>query len=78
MFDIYILETCPYCQKVINFMKEKNIQFHKFDISNNDNKLRLLALGGKEQVPFLFNEDTNEKMYESDDIIKYLERETQE
>lgn len=78
MFDLYILESCPYCQKVIDFMNDKNISFHKFDISNSDNKLRLLALGGKEQVPFLFNEDTNEKMYESNDIIKYLERQEQE
>lgn len=78
MFDLYILESCPYCRKVMDFLKDKNIQYHKFDISNNDNKLRLLALGGKEQVPFLFNEDTNEKMYESADIIKYLERQKQD
>ena len=38
----------------------------------NDNVLRLLSLGGKDQVPFLYNEDTNEKIYESDEIIKYL------
>lgn len=78
MFDLYILESCPYCRKVIDFLEDKEIPYNKFDISENDNKLRLLALGGKEQVPFLFNEDTNEKMYESDDIIKYLERETKE
>ena len=78
MFDLYILESCPYCHKVMDFLEEKEIPYNKFDISENDNKLRLLALGGKEQVPFLFNEDTNEKMYESTDIIKYLERETKE
>lgn len=72
MFDLFILETCPYCQKVMNFMKEKNIKYHKFDTMINDNVLRLLSLGGKDQVPFLYNEDTNEKIYESDEIIKYL------
>lgn len=72
MFDLFILETCPYCQKVMNFMKEKNIKYHKFDTMINDNVLRLLSLGRKDQVPFLYNEDTNEKIYESDEIIKYL------
>lgn len=72
MFDLFILETCPYCQKVMNFMKEKGIKYHKFDTIINDNVLRLLSLGGKDQVPFLYNEDTNEKLYESDEIIKYL------
>ncbi len=72
MFDLFILETCPYCQKVMNFLKEKNIKYHKFDTMINDNVLRLLSLGGKDQVPFLYNEETNEKIYESDEIIKYL------
>lgn len=78
MFDLFILETCPYCQKVMNFMKEKNIKYHKFDTMINDNVLRLLSLGGKDQVPFLYNEDTNEKIYESDEIIKYLTNYEQE
>ena len=63
---------CPYCIKVMNYMKEKGIKFHKFDTSNSDNVLRLLSVGGKDQVPFLYNEDTNDKLYESDDIIDYL------
>ena len=70
MFDLFILETCPYCQKVMNFLKEKNIKYHKFDTMINDNVLRLLSLGGKDQVPFLYNEETNDKIYESDEIIK--------
>lgn len=78
MLDLYILETCPYCKKVMDFMAENHIKFHKFDTTNNDNALRLLALGGKDQVPFLFNEDTNEKMYESDEIINYLKKHWQD
>lgn len=74
MFDLFVLDTCPYCQKVIDFIKEHNIKFHKFDTTNNDNVLRLLSVGGKDQVPFLYNEDTNDKIYESDEIISYLER----
>lgn len=78
MIDVYISETCPYCRKVMDFLKETKIPYNKFDISNSDNYLRLLALGGKDQVPFLFNEDTNFKLYESEDIISYLKNLKQE
>lgn len=74
MFDLFILETCPYCKKVMDYLKENNIKYHKFDIINKDNVLRLLSVGGKEQVPFLYNEETNDKIYESDDIIEYVKK----
>lgn len=74
MFDLFILETCPYCKKVMDFLKENNIKYHKFDIINKDNVLRLLSIGGKEQVPFLYDEDTNDKIYESEDIIEYVKK----
>lgn len=74
MFDLYVLETCPYCQKVMKFFKDNNIDFHKFDTSNNDNALRLLELGGKDQVPFLYNSETDERLYESEDIINYVKK----
>ena len=74
MLDLFILETCPYCKKVIDYMKENNIKFHKFDTINSDNVLRLLSIGRKDKVPFLYNETTNDKVYESDEIIKYLRK----
>ncbi len=78
MIDLFILETCPYCRKVMDFLKETQIAYHKFDTANPDNVLRLLTLGGKDQVPFLYNEDTNDKLYESDEIINYLKNLKQE
>ena len=72
MFDLYILESCPYCKKVMDFMKEKNIPFHKFDTINNDNALKLLEIGGQDQVPFLHDTDNNKKIYDSERIIKYI------
>ena len=72
MLDIFILETCPYCKKVLDFAEQNNIKFNKHDVSNDENMKELIRLGGKEQVPFL--SDRNVKMYESDDIIAYLKR----
>jgi glutaredoxin 2 len=74
MIDLFIDENCPYCKKVIEYFKENNIHFNKFDIKNKDNVLRLLSIGGKDQVPFLYNEDTNDKLYESEDIIEYVKK----
>ncbi len=74
MLDLFILDTCPYCQKVLQYLSQnKKIKYNTIDTSNDDNVLRLLSIGGKDQVPFLYNEDTNEKIYESDEILKYLE-----
>lgn len=53
-------------------MKEKGIKYHKFDTINKDNALRLLSVGGKDQVPFLYNEETGDKIYESEIILEYL------
>ncbi|MBD5402806.1 hypothetical protein HDR58_08410 [bacterium] len=78
MLDLFILESCPYCIKVMNFMNEKGIKYRKIDTKNNDNALRLLSLGGIDQVPFLYNEETNEKIYDSDMIIAYLKKHEQE
>ena len=72
MLDLYILSTCPYCKKVMAYMDENNIAYHKFDTINNDNALKLLNLGGKDQVPFLYNNENGDKLYESDKIIDYL------
>ena len=32
----------------------------------------LIARGGKQQVPYLVDDETNVEMYESADIVKYL------
>lgn len=73
MLLLYKMEGCPYCQKVLNHLEEKNMQFKSMDISDPVNLDELLHLGGDEQVPFLVDTDHNAKMYESDDIIQYLD-----
>lgn len=72
MIDLYVLETCPYCRKVMDFLEENNILYNKFDITDPENHAKLLDLGGSDQVPFLYDSKNNIKMYESDDIIAYM------
>jgi len=73
MLLLYVLEGCPYCKKVTNHLEEKNIEFRTLAISNPVNLDELLILGEKEQVPFLVDTERNAKMYESEDIIQYID-----
>ena len=56
----------------MEFLKENDIKFNKYDVSEPENYEALQELGGKSQVPFLIDEDNDVKMYESDEIIEYL------
>ena len=71
MFDLYILETCPFCRKVMDYFDENNIKYNKKNILEQENLDELMKLGGKQQVPFLVDLDTGKTLYESDDIIEY-------
>lgn len=72
MLKLIISETCPYCQKVIKFLDENNIEYLKMDVAEPANLRILLDKGGKSQVPFLIDEAHDLCMYESDDIINYI------
>lgn len=67
-----MLETCPYCKKVLSFAEEKGIKLNKIDIADKANEDALIQIGGKRQVPFLVDKDRNIQMYESSDIVEYL------
>lgn len=72
MFDLYILETCPYSRKVMDYLEENKISYSKKDVKEPENYEALLEIGGKGQVPFLYDEENDVKLYDSDEIIDYL------
>lgn len=73
MLDLYILENCPYCKKVLAFLEEHKVKFNPININDKKNEETLIKLGGKRQVPFLVDNDRNIQMYESNDIVEYLQ-----
>ena len=73
MLLLYKKESCPYCQKVVDFLESKNINYRGMDVSDSVNMDELLNIGGIDQVPFLVDTDNNIKMYESQEIIKYVD-----
>lgn len=74
MFELYVSEYCPYCRKVMKFLQDNDIEFSEKDVSDSQNFDRLVSLGGKDQVPFLFDIENDVMMYESDDIIDYIKK----
>lgn len=68
--NLYYRPTCPYCLKVLKFMKENKIELPLKDIGAGNNRDELLKIGGKQQVPCLVID--GKAMYESGDIIDWL------
>ena len=71
MINIYELETCPYCKRVIDYFEENNIQYKKHDINDKSELKDLILIGGKEQVPYLYDTKNHIGIYESETIIHY-------
>ncbi len=72
VLKLYMFETCPYCRRVIAYIKESgrtDVEFHDIRKSEAD-RLYLNMVGGKEQVPCLFIDER--PLYESSDIIEWL------
>ncbi len=70
--ELFIMETCPYCQKVLSAIRRsgrKDVELHDINKSSDDYK-KLLKVGGLDQVPCLFID--GKPMYESGDIISWL------
>ncbi len=68
---LYYMPTCPFCQKVIAFMKKNDIEVAMKDtLLNPAFRQELLELGGKTQVPCLVID--GKALYESDDIILWF------
>ena len=69
---LFMLETCPYCRRVINEIESSgrtDIEYHNIRESEEDRQ-ELIRAGGKQQVPCLFID--GKPMYESSDIVEWL------
>lgn len=74
---LYQFEACPFCVKARRAIKRMNLKIELRDAANNSVfKNELLTGGGKVQVPCLRIPESDGKhrwLYESSDIIRYLE-----
>lgn len=74
MLILFHKEECPYCLKVRQFMSDNSISYVSL-VSPKGSPSRgiLEKLGGQQQVPFLVDADKGAMMYESSDIVNYLQ-----
>lgn len=70
---IYTSPYCPYCHMVESFVTENNISVSYKNTLESDIKQELINIWGKWQVPFLKDKEKDIQMYESQDIMNYLE-----
>lgn len=72
MITLFAKTGCPYCAKVLTKLDEFGLSFEKRNIADDSVAEELVAIGGKRQVPYMI--DGEVRMYESGDIIEYLEK----
>ncbi len=71
--DYYFFESCPFCQMVMNVIKQNKIRVNYKDILKDSSAMeKLLADTGRRTVPCLYID--GKPMHESRDIIKWLEQ----
>lgn len=83
MIELYQAEGCPHCAKVRETLTELGVSYVAHNprlpskdggtVCNEQVHEELVAVGGKDQVPFLVDHGRGESLYESDDIVEYLE-----
>jgi glutaredoxin 3 len=68
---LYHSPSCPFCQRVFNYIQGAGIELEMKDVrSNPANRQELVSIGGKGQVPCLVID--GQALYESMDIIDWL------
>lgn len=75
--ELYKFESCPFCRKVLREIEASgrtDVEMHDIH-KNEEDRQRLIQVGGMEQVPCLFID--GKPMYESADIIDWLQKHPQ-
>jgi len=82
VLELYQSEGCPHCAKVCEKLSELGVSYviHNprlpggmgGDVTNETTYDELTA-GGEDQIPYLVDTAREETLYESDDIVDYLD-----
>ena len=75
LLELYDFEGCPYCRKVREALCELDLDYLEHPVAHGSPRRKeLLESGGKVQAPYLIDPNSGTRLYESDDIIAYLNR----
>jgi len=80
MLELYQAEGCRYSAKVRETLTELGVSYviHNprsaaGETRNEQTHAQLRTLGSEDQIPFLVDHERDVTMYESDDIVEYLQ-----
>jgi glutathione S-transferase len=75
--ELYELEGCPYCAKVVNKLDELDLEYDSHMVPrSHSERTEVEEVSGQTGVPVLVDPENDvEGMPESDDIVEYLETE---
>lgn len=73
MLILYIKENCPYSTAVLHKLEELSISADIRSLADNRHALDLMEVGGKFQAPCLIDTKREICMYESGDIMDFLD-----
>jgi glutathione S-transferase len=74
LLELYDYEGCPYCRKVRERLCELDLDVLVHPVAHGSPRRAVLKqLGGRIQVPYLVDPNTGHAMYESEDIMTYLD-----
>lgn len=70
---LFVLPTCPYCQRVLRYAQENDIALDIIEVpGDHAARTELRAVSGQTYVPTLVDKDTL-IADDDDEIIRYLE-----
>jgi len=83
MLELYQAEGCPHCAKVRDKLTDLGVSYvihnprlpggEGGDVLDEVTYREMTDLGGQDQIPYLVDTARGETLYESDDIVEYLE-----
>lgn len=84
MLELYQFEGCRHCQKVRQKLSELGVSYvihnprlgkdDDHEVTNENTYSELVEMGGQDMVPYLVDTRRETSLYESGDIVAYLER----
>lgn len=75
LLELYSFENCPFCRLVREKLNELDLDYvhRSCPKGESPNRVKLKERGGKVMVPYLIDPNTGREMYESKDIMRYLD-----
>lgn len=71
---LYRLEGCPYCERVVDRLKELDLDYHSVWVeARHSRRNRVKEASGQRQVPVLVDDEYGVTMAESERILEFCD-----